>query len=155
MLFRSNVPRWTSTDATTIAAYTELVDKVCPCVLLVHSQSGLFGVRLAQARPDKVKALVLVEPAAVGDPLDAPKMKDVAVLAVYGDYIEEDSRWPTIRANGGAFYEALRKAGGNAEVIDLPKIGIKGNSHMIMMDKNSDQVASLIQEWLAKRGLYK
>ena len=68
-------------------------------------------------------------------------MKDVAVLAVYGDYIEEDSRWPTIRANGGAFYEALRKAGGNAEVIDLPKIGIKGNSHMIMMDKNSDQVA--------------
>ena len=152
---KQNVPRWTSTDAPTIAAYTELVDKVCPCVLLVHSQSGLFGVRVAQARPDKVKALVLVEPAALGDPLDAPKMKDVAVLAVYGDYIEEDPRWPTIRANGGAFYAALRKAGGSAEVIDLPKIGIKGNSHMIMMDKNSDQVASLIQEWLSKRGLYK
>ena len=50
------VPRWTSTDEPTIAAYTELVDKVCPCVLVVHSQSGLFGARVAQARPDQVKA---------------------------------------------------------------------------------------------------
>jgi hypothetical protein len=40
-------------------------------------------------------------------------------------------------------------------VIDLPKVGLKGNSHMIMMDKNSDQVAALIQDWLQKKGLYK
>lgn len=151
---KQNVPRWTSTDAPTIAAYTELVDKVCPCVVLVHSQSGLFGMRVAQARPDKVKALILVEPAAVGDIQEAPKMKTVPVLAIYGDYIEGDARWPTIRANGGKYYDALRAAGGSADVIDLPKVGIKGNSHMIMMDRNSDQVAGLIQDWLAKRGLY-
>lgn len=149
------VPRWTSTDQPTIAAYTELVDKVCPCVLVVHSQSGLFGVRVAQARPDKVKALVLIEPAAVGSAVDAIKMKNVPVLAIYGDYIEQDPRWPTIRENGIKFYEALKTAGGSAEVIDLPKVGVKGNSHMIMMDKNSDQVAGLIQEWLTKKGLYK
>ncbi|NDD24805.1 MAG: esterase, partial [Betaproteobacteria bacterium] len=41
------------------------------------------------------------------------------------------------------------------EVINLPQAGIKGNSHMIMMDKNSDQVAALIQDWLQKKGLYK
>jgi len=40
------------------------------------------------------------------------------------------------------------------DVVDLPKAGIKGNSHMIMMDRNSDQVAELIQKWLADRGLY-
>jgi hypothetical protein len=32
---------------------------------------------------------------------------------------------------------------------------MKGNSHMIMMDRNSDQVAGLIQDWLVKLGLYK
>ena len=131
------------------------MDKVCPCVVLVHSQAGLFGIRVAQARPDKIKALVLVEPAGVGTIADAPKMKGVPVLAIYGDYIEQDARWPTIRGNGIAFYDALRASGGSADMIDLPKIGIKGNSHMIMMDKNSDAVAGVIQDWLAKRGLYK
>lgn len=47
------------------------------------------------------------------------------------------------------------KHGARHEVIDLPKIGIRGNSHMIMMDKNSDQVAQVIQDWLAKQGLYR
>ena len=41
------------------------------------------------------------------------------------------------------------------DVVDLPQIGIKGNSHMMMMDRNSDQVAGVIQAWLAKQGLYK
>lgn len=149
------VPRWTSTDEPTIAAYTELVDKVCPCVLVVHSQSGLFGARVAQARPDKVKALVLVEPAALGPIGDAPKLRNISLLAIYGDYIEQDSRWPTIRGNGIKFYEAVRAAGGTADVIDLPKVGMNGNSHMIMMDRNSDQVAGVIQEWLSKKGLYR
>ena len=45
-------------DDAIIAAYIALVDKVCPCVVLVHSQAGQFGQKVAQARPDKVKALV-------------------------------------------------------------------------------------------------
>jgi pimeloyl-ACP methyl ester carboxylesterase len=149
------VPRWTTTDPAIVAAYTELVDKVCPCVVLVHSQAGQFGLRVAQARPDKVKALVLVEPAGLGDPKQADKLKDVPILAVYGDYIEQDARWPKIRQNGLDFYELVRKAGGAVDVVDLPAAGIRGNSHMIMMDKNSDQVAGLIQDWLAKQKLTK
>jgi hypothetical protein len=152
---KQNVPRWTTTDDDTIAAYTELVDKVCPCVVLVHSQAGLFGARVAQARPGKVRALVMVEPAATGPVADAARMKDVPVLAVYGDFIAQDSRWPTIRANGRRYFDALRAAGGTAEEIDLPEIGIRGNSHMVMMDRNSDAVADLIQDWLVRRGLYR
>ena len=30
---------------------------------------------------------------------------------------------------------------------------MKGNSHMMMMDKNSDQIAGLIQKWLVSKGL--
>ncbi len=147
------VPRWTSTDEATVAAYTALVDKVCPCVILVHSQAGQFGYRVAQARPDKVKALVAVEPAGFGDPKQVAALKNVPILQVYGDYIEQDARWPTIRGNGLKFLEAIRQQGGSADVVDLPKVGIKGNSHMIMMDRNSDQVAALIQNWLRGKGL--
>jgi hypothetical protein len=44
-------------------------------------------------------------------------------------------------------------AGGKVEVFELPKLGIKGNSHMIMMDKNNLEVAAQIQKWLTEKGL--
>ena len=130
-------------------------ERVGPSVLLVHSQSGQFGWRAAQERPQLVRAMVLVEPAAIGLAEKAAALKDIPQLVVYGDYIEQDSRWPTIRANQIKFLEQVRASGGRYDVIDLPKIGIRGNSHMIMMDRNSDQVAELIQKWLEARGLYR
>ncbi len=42
---RQAVPRWLSTDNAVIDAYIALVDKVCPCVLLLHSQGGSFGLQ--------------------------------------------------------------------------------------------------------------
>ncbi len=149
---KQGVPRWTSTDAPIIAAYTALVDKVCPCIVVAHSQGGPFAYRVAQARPDKVKALVLVEPAGTGDPTQAAALKGIPNVSIYGDYIAQDSRWPTIKANNLKFQEAIRAAGGKPEVIDLPAIGIKGNSHMLMMDKNNAEVAAVIQKWLAGQG---
>jgi hypothetical protein len=59
---KQGVPRWLTTDDQIVAAYIALVDKVCPCVVMVHSQSGSFGYKVLEARPDKVKALVAVEP---------------------------------------------------------------------------------------------
>lgn len=152
---KQGVPRWTTTDDAIIRAYIELVDKVCPCVVLIHSQSGTFGQKVAQARPEKVKALVLVEPAGPGDAKLAANLKSTPILAMYGDYIDEDPRWPIIRANELKFLEQVKAAGGRYDVINLPQIGIKGNTHMMMMDKNSDQVADVIQGWLAKQGLYR
>ncbi|MCC6534666.1 MAG: esterase [Burkholderiales bacterium] len=149
---KQSVPRWTTTDKATIAAYTALVDKVCPCVVLVHSQAGLFGAMVAEARPDKVKALIMVEPANGG--ADGAKLKSTPVLAIYGDYIDQDARWPKIRQIGYRYYDSVRNAGGSADVVNLPAAGIGGNSHMLMMDKNSDQVAALIQKWLEDKGLY-
>jgi hypothetical protein len=152
---KQNVPRWTTTDEAIIRAYTVLVDKVCPCVILFHSQAGQFGFKVAQARPDKVKALIAVEPAGIGDPGQAAVLKDIPTLVVYGDNIALDSRWPQIRKNGVEFVGEISKAGGKVEILDLPNAGIRGNSHMLMMDRNNLQVAGLIQEWLAKQGLYR
>ena len=35
----------------------------------------------------------------------------------------------------------------------FPDIGIKGNGHMMMQDKNNMQVAEVIQKWLVGKGL--
>ena len=150
---RQNVPRWTTTDEAIIRAYTELVDKVGPCVVLVHSQAGQFGQKVAQARPDLVKGLVLVEPAGFGDPSRAEALKNTHILTVYGDYIAQDSRWPGMRKTQLALNERYRQAGAQVDVIDLPEHGIKGNSHMLMMDRNNQQIAHLIQDWLQRKGL--
>ena len=147
------VPRWTTTNAAIIAAYTELVDKVCPCVILFHSQAGQFGFKVAQARPDKVKALVAVEPAGIGDPAKAAALKAIPTAMIFGDYIAQDARWPKIRQNDYDFADAIRAAGGSVDVINLPEIGFKGNSHMLMMDKNNAEIADVIHKWLAGKGL--
>ena len=147
------VPRWLTTDDAIIAAYTELVDKVCPCVILFHSQAGAFGFKVAQARPDKVKALVAVEPAVAGDRDKAAAIKNIPVLMVFGDYIEQDSRWPKMRQGDLDYAAAVQAAGGSVDVVNLPERGIKGNSHMLMMDKNNAQIADLIQAWLVTKGL--
>ena len=96
---------------------------------------------------------MLVEPAGPGDPKLAANLKSIPILAVYGDYIEQDSRWPTIRANQLTFLEQVRAAGGRYDVVNLPQAGIKGNSHMLMQDKNNAEIAEVIQKWLVSKGM--
>ncbi len=151
---KQQVPRWTTTDEAILRAYVAEIDRVCPCVIVFHSQAGQFGFRAAQARPDKVKALVAIEPSGFGEDSRMDAYRNIPVLAIYGDYIEQDARWPTIRRNGHRFYEKIRAAGGQVEEVDLPTRGIHGNSHMLMMDRNNADVAALIQQWLERQELY-
>ena len=146
------VPRWTTTDDKIVAAYLALVEKVGPCAILVHSQAGAFGFKVAEERPDLVKALVAVEPSAPGDPAKVGRIKGTPVLVMYGDYARDHPRWGVMRRNVYAYAQALQAAGGDATTVDLPDIGITGNTHMVMMDKNSDQVADVIEKWLVTKG---
>jgi pimeloyl-ACP methyl ester carboxylesterase len=150
---KQGVPRWVTTDDQIIAAYIELVDKVCPCVVLVHSQGGSFGFKVAEARPDKVKALVLAEPSATGSKDKVAALKNIPMAILYGDNARDHPRWSKIRQNVHNYADLIKGAGGSVDFIDLPDIGIKGNTHMMMMDKNSDQVAEVIQKWFAAKGL--
>ena len=69
------------------------------------------------------------------------------------DNAKEHPRWKYIRQNSVAYSEAFKAAGGDITMVDLPDAGIKGNSHLMMMDRNSDQIAELIQKWLVSKGL--
>jgi pimeloyl-ACP methyl ester carboxylesterase len=149
------VPRWTSTDAAIQRAYDAYVDKVCPCIVVVHSQGGNFGFTAALNAPDKIKALVAVEPSGSPDPakVDLAKLKGVPHLILWGDYIDQNEAWQGYRKAPTRYREALVAAGVKADVMDLPAMGVKGNSHMLMMDRNSDDIARRVHDWLGQQGL--
>jgi len=146
------VPRWLSTDEAVIRGYLDLVDKVCPCVLLAHSQGGSFAFKVAELRPEKVAAIVAVESASAGHLEKANALKDTKVLLVFGDFVDQHPRWVAYRKLDLEYAGAITRAGGKVDVINLPEVGIRGNSHMIMMDKNNQEVANLIQNWFSAQG---
>src|SRR5262244_1995014 len=150
---KQQVPRWLSTDDAIMAGYLALVDKVCPCVLLVHSQGGAFGFKVAERRPDKVKAIVAIESATAGNVGKAAALKNTPTLMLFGDYVDQHPRWATYKKIDLAYAAAVRAVGGTVDVINLPDIGIKGNSHMLMQDKNNAEIADVIQRWMVGKGL--
>lgn len=152
---KQGIPRFATNDAATQKAYDALVQKVCPCVIVVHSQGGNFGFNAALNAPDKVKALVAVEPSGAPDPgkVDLAKLKGVPHLIVWGDYFDKHAVWQKLMQGPTRYREALVAAGGKADVFDLPAMGIKGNTHMLMMDRNSDEIAMRVQDWLGKQGV--
>jgi pimeloyl-ACP methyl ester carboxylesterase len=50
------------TEELMFPANVALLEKIGPAIVLTHSQSGVFGFKLADARPDLVKAHIAVEP---------------------------------------------------------------------------------------------
>ncbi|MEN6412687.1 MAG: hypothetical protein ABFC84_07975 [Veillonellales bacterium] len=154
------VPRWTSNNAAIQAAYDQLLQKMGPCVLLVHSQAGPFAEKAALNAPDKVKAIVLLESA--GSPNiekeNLAAVKNIPHLFIWGDNVQKYPTWAGPKgyyAISERYRDALVASGVPVSWIDLPQIGITGNSHMMMMDKNSDAIATIIQKWLEDQRLMK
>ncbi len=149
------VPRWGCNDAITQAAYDALVQRVGAAVVVTHSQSGAFGFAAALHAPDKVRAVVAIEPSGAPDPdtLDMAALRDVPHLLVLGDFIDGDPFWAAIITRVRRYLDAIQAAGGAADVLDLPAMGIRGNSHFPMMDRNSDQVAALVRAWMERVGV--
>lgn len=149
------VPRWACNDAATQAAYDALIARLGSAVIVTHSQSGAFGYTAALGAPDKVRAVIAVEPSGAPDPAghDLTVLRNVPHLLVLGDYLDTDPFWQTMLIRARAYIAALEKAGVPTEIIDLPALGIRGNSHFPMMDRNADDVAALVQAWMDRHGL--
>ena len=122
-------------------------------VVMVHSQSGVMGLDVARQRPNLVKALVSVEGGCeTVTPKDiATPFVKVPFVSVWGD--NSKGAWG---ANGEKRRDGcqqavhmINKGGGRASFTLLPAMGIAGNSHMMMMDKNNLRVADVILKWIA------
>ena len=156
---KQGVPRWTSTDSLIYAAYLAYLDRMAtPAVVIAHSQGCKFAMQAAIDRPQKVKGVVLIEPYTALDTkkFDVSAMKDTPLLILYGDYMSKSPSW-TKWSQGirETLADPLEKAGGNVTWVDLPKVGIKGNGHEMYLEKNSDEVAQFVQNWMTKQKLMK
>ena len=144
----------------TLKALSDLAGQVNGAVLMGHSQSGAFPLAAALLNPAVAKGLVLVEPGGCPPNFTDEQIKTLAtlpILVVYGDYRDTPTGLPTFptwqaRFEGcQAMIKRITSAGGQAEMLAPPERGIRGNSHMIMQDKNNLQIADLILQWMDTR----
>jgi pimeloyl-ACP methyl ester carboxylesterase len=187
-------------------AMIALLDRIGPAILMPHSQSAAPAWLVADARPQLVKALLMVEAGTssfyevklVGPPTwfedgalskpfgvtYAPITYDPPVKGVedFGLVRQETPDapdlarcWrvkepaprlinfkniPTLQMSAEASFGAptahcnaalLRQIGVPVDFIRLADIGIRGNGHFLMLEKNNLEIAAVIADWLAKR----
>lgn len=140
--------------ANTVQALGALLDKIGPAVVIVHSQSGAYGMDLVRVKAIKLRAFINVE----GNcgPVNMAEITKmfarVPFLSVWGDN-SEGAPGPNgdERRNGClATVDAIKSVGGDARFLLLPGAGHRGNSHMLMMDKNNIAVADLLIGWITQ-----
>jgi pimeloyl-ACP methyl ester carboxylesterase len=133
-------------------ALADLLDKIGPSVVIVHSLAGPFADALVELRPKHVRAVVNIEGAQNVVPSDKQiaAYSGVPVLELFGDHLEAPvfTAGPRLKARQAVVDRINQQPGGRAVLRKLPDAGIKGNSHMMMQDKNNLQVADVIIEWL-------
>ena len=152
--WKQMVPDWAPTLPTpnpTVPALSELAGRLGSAVLISHSQSGIYPFQAAALSTRGVAGIVAIEPA--GCPPANGDLKPylgLPMLVLWGDYVDLAPRWaPRLKACRD-FVQAVNQAGGKAENVLLPDLGIKGNSHMMMQDDNSLQIADWLQGWIAR-----
>ena len=94
-----------------------------------------------QERPDEARCWMQVEPAR-----KLARWKNIKTLSVSADGTYHRTYDPCIP-------KFLKQAGVDNTFIRLEDVGISGNSHMMMLEKNSDQVIGFITDWLQKNVL--
>ena len=151
---RQLVPRWLPHNALLTNGLDQVVQRVGSTILLTHSQSGPFGWEVAKRRPELVKGIVAIEPSrAVLSAADLPKLRGIPVLIVWGDFVPGSPVWSRFSADSEKFAADLRAAGVDVTLVRLPERGIRGSTHLPMLDRNSDEVARLIQQWMVEKQL--
>ena len=149
-----------TTSTSTIKALSELSGQLNGAVVMGHSQSGVFPLQAALLNPTAMKGLVLVEPGSCPATYTTEEIKALAhvpLLVVFGDHRDNPTGLPSL-PTWQARYELcqaligrLKSAGGQADMLAPSDRGIRGNSHMIMQDKNNLQIADLILKWMDER----
>lgn len=192
-------------DEMTHRALVALLDAIhSPVILLTHSQGGTPGWLTADSRPNQVKAIVTIEPAAppikgvntatlkyvdgpgglswgvAAQPITYdPPVKDPAELQPVleeksdapGDvvpcYVQKEPAHKLVNlekipvvylsSEGGYHREYdpclakwLNQAGVHTQFVRLEDVGIHGNGHEMMLEKNSDDIAKWIGTWIDK-----
>ena len=165
--FRSMTPNTGTYDQALIAeAIGEVMADVktmtgSKSVFITHSQGGAVGWDVPA---ENISAIVAIEPG--GTPVPGSEQYNrllaakIPVIVYFGDYIDNGPAdlmstgfWKGVRDGAKAFAEQYNADGGDATVIDLPQLGLYGNSHFLFQERNNREIADHIQTWLEARDL--
>lgn len=181
--FRSVTPNTGPYDAGVISdAMAALFDKTGPGILFTHSQAGGPGW-LTAIKSENVKAIVSFEPgsgfvfpegelpaempSAAGPlkaesvaPADFDKLTRIPIVIYYGDNIPTEpterrgeDNWRVRLAMAKLWVDAINKRGGDARLVHLPEIGIRGNTHFPFSDLNNVEIADQVSKFLSEKKL--
>jgi pimeloyl-ACP methyl ester carboxylesterase len=180
---RSVTPNTGPFDAGMISdAMAALFDKTGPAILFSHSQAGGPGW-LTAIKSTNVKGIVAFEPgsgfifpeselpeempSAAGSlkpeavPLaDFERLTGIPIIIYYGDNFPVEptkergqDNWRVRLAMARLWVEAINKHGGDAQLVHLPDIDIRGNTHFLMSDLNNIEIADQVSKFLSDKKL--
>jgi pimeloyl-ACP methyl ester carboxylesterase len=89
-------------------------------------------------RPDEVRCWMQVEPAR-----KLVNFKDIPILDISANGTYH-------RVFDACIPKWINQAGGKAEFVRLEDVGIQGNGHMMMLEKNSEDIIKYIDGWLKR-----
>lgn len=145
-LLPSPNPTWTNMAA--------LATQLDGAVLMGHSESGFFPEQAALIDPTGIRGMISIEMGCPVD-LDAESIATLAkipTLIMFGDHLDQvaggPANWQMSFETCQSYIEQVDDAGGDALMMHLPNLGIHGNSHMLMQDRNSNELAELVLEWI-------
>ena len=142
------VPRWTSTTTPATTAFEQLLRKFDSSIVICHSQGGQIAINAIAEVPERVYAICALEPS--GFATNVAALAGVPTMLMYGDFFDIGEQTPALMQRGHDWASSLRDAGGTVDIIALPDRGIRGNSHMFMMDDNNAAVLDELIDWLAR-----
>jgi len=123
-------------------------------ILMGHSESGFFPEQAALIDPSGIRGIVSIE-MPCPTTLTAAQISTLAkvpTLIMFGDHLGDvkggPANWAQSFDSCQTFIQQVKKQGGDAEMMHLPALGIKGNSHMLMQDRNNLQLADLVLKWI-------
>src|SRR5579872_304815 len=153
-LYKQMIPDLNSTLPNPNPTWTDMAAlgvKLKGAVLIGHSESGFFPEQAALIDPSGIKANISIEmPCPDLKPDQIATLAKIPTLMVFGDHLGDvpGSIWGGAFDSCKKFVDQVKAAGGDAEMMHLPALGLKGNSHMLMQDKNNLQIADLILKWI-------
>ena len=124
-------------------------------VVVGHSESGFFPEYAALTNSSGIRGMISIEGGcpALNDGQVA-SLARIPVLFIFGDHIDgsdvSKTAWTKNVADCTKVTSQLQAKGGRATFWSLPALGLKGNSHMLMMDRNNIQIADMILQWINK-----
>ncbi len=143
----SCTPTVPSASFSTPAAMAQLANDLGGAILIGHSQSSGYPTMAALQPGSKgVRAIIQLEVGCFSNltTADINILKKIPILIVVADHYPAPNP-PTACVTE---MQQINSAGGDMTFISLPNVGLHGNSHMMMLDRNNLQVANVLIQWI-------